>query len=659
MRARSTAEPISLPVPVPLPLPIASPPPRGRAAALFAVLATVAAAGAALAQAPTPMQPADWPQFGYDVAHSGTTNAEWTIHRGNVATLHPLYHVALPGVVDSAPVFLAGVATAHGNQDLLLLETRRGVVVALAAASGATVWTAHLPAGPGYTTAAPAVDPGRQFLYAYGLDGRAHKLSVTDGSETKGGGWPEVVTLKPALEEGSADLAVATAAGGTSYLYVASSGYPGSTGDAQGHVTVIDLASGAQRVWNADCSRRTVHFTTGGAPDCAHTQSGVWARAGVVYDSVLDRILFTTGAGPFDVNLGGRDWGDTILALHPDGSGAAGGMPVDSYTPNDYQDLQDNGTDLGSSAPALLPNVPTSIYPHLAVQGGAEGELHLIDLDDMSRQGGPGHTAGEIEPVLVAQGGPLDTQPAVWVNPQDGGVWLFFANGNGISAMQLFVDAAGNPTIFTQWMATGGGGTSPVVANGILYYAGSGTLQALDPVFGTVLFSATGSGTGIGALHYQSPIVAGGRIFLADESGNLWAFGPAAPSLTFHPLASSCRLLDTRGPAGPDGGPPLAGGATRTLAVAGQCGVPADAQAIAVKMTALRAPATGSLDAAPANVTVPALALALSGGQVRAAVQGTVPLTGNPEGSLSLTADLANGAAGSVNVLLDVTGYYD
>ncbi len=621
--------------------------PLAFAGAVLAAMAAMAAAAPAPARAQVPA--ADWPQFGNDVTHSGSTSAEWTIHRRNVATLHPLFHVALPGAVDSAPVFLSGVATASGPRDLLFLETRRGIVVALDAATGASVWVTRLPAGPGYTTSAPAIDPNRQFLYAYGLDGKAHKLAVGTGAETSGGGWPEAATLKPSLEEGSADLAVATAAGGSSYLYIASSGYPGAAGDAQGHVTAVDLATGAQRMWNADCSRRAVHFVTGGAPDCAHTQSGIWARAGVAYDAVHDRILFTTGAGPFDVNLGGRDWGDTVVALHPDGSGAAGGLPVDSYTPNDYQDLENNGTDLGSSAPAILPTAPASIYPHLAVQGGAEGELHLIDLDDMSRQGGPGHTAGEIEPVLVAQGGPLDTQPAVWVNPLDGGVWLFLANDNGISAMQLFIDAAGNPTIFTQWTA-GGGGTSPVVANGILYYAGSGTLKALDPVFGTVLFS----GTGLGAIHDQSPIVTGGRIYVADQNATLWAYGPAAPSLTFHPLAASCRLLDTRG------GAPLAGdGTARTLAVAGQCGVPADALGAAVKVTALKPSSGGALDVAPANVTVPALALALTAGQTRTAAQGTVPLTGNPVGSLSLGAHLSGSAAGSVNVLVDVTGFYD
>jgi outer membrane protein assembly factor BamB len=610
-------------------------------AALVPLLMLLAAAPAAAA--------ADWPQFGYDSRHTGSNPGEAMLGAANVTALHARYHVVLPGVVDGPPVFLQGAATPQGTRDLLFLETRRGMLLALDAATGATVWSRRPANQPGYTTSSPAIDPDRRFVYAYGLDGKVHKYAVGDGSEVTSGGWPETATLKPAVEKGSSALAVATAAGGAAYLYVASSGYPGDAGDYQGHVTVIDLATGAQQVWNAVCSDQAVHFVAGGAPDCAQTQAGVWARPGVAYDSDLDRILFTTGAGTFDADRGGRDWGDTVVALHPDGTGSGGGMPVDSYTPNDFQDLQNAGDDLGSSNPAILPAVPASRYPHLAVQGGKEGELHLIDRDDLSRQGGPGHTAGEIEPVLVPQGGPLLTAPAVWVNPQDGGVWLFLANANGISAMQLFVDAQGNPTIFTQWTAAAGG-TSPVVANGVLYYAGSGGLRALDPLSGKALFADAG----VGGIHWQSPIVIGGRVYLADENATLWAYEPAGAA-TFHPLAATCRVVDTRRPDGPEGGPALAGGATRVFAVAGQCGVPAGAQAVAAIVTALSPSRRGAITVTPAGEAGPATTVSFRRGQVRAAAQAVVGLTGSPAGSVAVTAQLS----GSVGFMLSVTGYYE
>jgi hypothetical protein len=618
------------------------------------VLTMTSLALAAAGARPPRAAAADWPQFNLDSRHSGSSLQESIIHRGNVATLHARYHVALPGgaVADGAPAFLAGVATAQGTRDLLFLNTRSGTLLALDAATGALAWSKQPAASPGITTSSPAVDPNRRFVYAYGLDGKVHKYAVGDGAESTGGGWPEVATLKPAVEKGSAALTVATAADGTAYLYVASSGYAAKTGDYQGHVTTINLATGAQSVFNAMCSDQAVHFAAaGGTPDCAQTQSGVWGRAGVVYEPEMDKIFFATGAGTFDANTGGHDWGDSVLALHPDGTGA-NGWPLDAYTPNDYQQLQTNGGDLGSSAPAILHPVPaTSKIAHLAIQLAKEPEIHLISLDDMSGKGGPGHTGGEVEPVAVPQGGPTLTAPAVWFNPQNGTTWSFIVNDNGIAAMQLFVDASGNPTIFSQWTQPNGG-TSPVLANGILFYAAGGVVRALDPMSGNLLWSDAA----IGPLHWQSPIVVGGRLYLADENAVLWAYEPAAAPLGFYPLPP-CRLLDTRAASGPYGGPSLTGGGARTFAVAGQCGVPADALSVAANVTVVGASSAGYLQVTPADVAGATSAINFSAGQVRA--NNTVAsLTGNPVGSLTIAAGLAAGTAGSVDVLLDISGYF-
>src|SRR5262249_13483579 len=214
----------------------------------------------ALGLAAAPSRAADWPQFGFDSRHDGWNPAETALRADTVAGLHLLYSVRLPATADSAPIYLAGAATAKGRRDLLVVETIAGQVFALDAATGATVWTWQPPAGPRYATSAPALDPGRLHVYAYALDGEVHKLAVADGTEVTGGGWPQLATLKPQVEKGSSALALATA-GGRSYLYVANGGYPGDAGDYQGHVTAIDLASGGQKVWNAACSDKALHLT--------------------------------------------------------------------------------------------------------------------------------------------------------------------------------------------------------------------------------------------------------------------------------------------------------------------------------------------------------------------------------------------------------------
>jgi len=212
-------------------------------------------------------------------------------------------------------------------------------------------------------------------------------------------------------------------------------------------------------------------------------QAGVWARPGVVFDPDTQRIYLATGNGTFDpANF---HWGDSVLALNPDGSGNGTGNPLDSYTPTNFQQLDNDDADLGSTAPALLPTPPGSRYPHLAVE------------------------------VL--------TFPAVWTNSADGASWTFVTNDNGIAGLRVSVDSSGNPTLTAVW-THGPGGSSPLIVNGILFYASNGLVVALDPATGQHLWdSSAGS---IGGIHWESPVVVNGVLYVTDESANLTAFSP-------------------------------------------------------------------------------------------------------------------------------------
>jgi hypothetical protein len=597
-----------------------------------------------------PALAADWPEFFVDGRHNGNSQQETIIHSGNVSTLHVLYHVTLPSIADGAPAFLSGVTTSTGIKDLLFLTTKDGHILALDAATGTTIWSKQPATGPNYTTSSPAVDPDRLYVYSYGLEGKVHKYQVGDGTEILTGGWPELATLKPSVEKSSGALSLAITNSGAQYLYVGNGGYPGDAGDYQGHVTAINLATGAQNVFNTMCSDQTVHFVTGGSPDCSGgVQSAVWARPAVVYSSELDRIFFGTGNGTYNANTGGHFWGDTILALHPDGTGTgSNGQPVDSYTPVEFQTLQNNDADLGSTAPALLPPVPGSNVAHLAVQSGKDAQLRLLNLSDLSGSGGPAHIGGELQKIGVPQGGEVLTQPAVWTNPVDGGIWVIVANGSGISGLQITVDGMGNPSLSPVWNH-GPGGTSPVVANGMVFYAGGSHVTALDPTSGTQLFNDSS----IGGSHWESPIVVDGRLYITDESSMLWAYAPNAAPLAFFTLAP-CRLIDTRGPAGPYGGPALQGnGARRSFQVAGQCGVPADAKAVAANVTVVGPATAGFFKVGPSGVANTTSTLDFSAGQVRAS-NAVVGLTGDPLGAIWVESD----GAGAAHLLLDVSGYF-
>lgn len=221
----------------------------------------------------------DWLQFNGDPQHSGNDPAEVWIGSGNASQLSRLFQVSLPATVDGAPVLLHGVTTPSGVKNLIFATTTDGRILALDAQTGTLVWSKQYGPGsctinngtsPCYTTSSPAIDPGKAYVYSYGLDGYVHKYQVGNGVEVKTGGWPELVTLKGFNEKGSSALSMATTSTGTSYLYVAIAGYPGDQGDYQGHITTINLANGSQQVFNMVCSNQAVHFVEqpGSPPMC-------------------------------------------------------------------------------------------------------------------------------------------------------------------------------------------------------------------------------------------------------------------------------------------------------------------------------------------------------------------------------------------------------
>jgi len=120
---------------------------------------------------------------------------------------------------------------------------------------------------------------------------------------------------------------------------------------------------------------------------------------------------------------------------------------------------------------------------------------------------------------------------------------------------------------------------------------------------------------------------------------------PSSSSLKFYPL-TPCRVADTRAAQGPI----LTGGATRTFAVAGQCGAPSNAQAFSMNVTVVPTQALGYLTLWPSGQTQPAVStlnsplgrVLANGAIVRAGTGGTV------------SAFVTN----TTHVVLDINGYF-
>jgi outer membrane protein assembly factor BamB len=473
------------------------------------VLAGLAALVAA--SSPSPIAHPDALQFGAETTSD--------ISRDELDLLQVSWHVALPEQSDGAPLFVSDIDIDGTPRDLLIVETKQGQVVAIDSATGRTLWQTSQPLGVHWTTSTPAVDPARQFVYAYCLDGYIHKYAIEDGREATGGGWPQLITTKTEVEKGSSAIRIATAGNGHTYLYMPMAAYPdpGDEGDYQGHVTTIDLGQGDQWVFNAACSDKSFHLLpTLDENDCDQQQSGIWARAGVVYDPSLDRIFVTVGNGVYDASSGGFNWGTSVVALKPDGS-TDDGVPLDSYTPAEYQQLTDQDLDLSASAVEILPAGASSTYPHLGIQIGKDGVLRLLNLADLSGQGGPRHIGGELARI---QGLPwVLTRPVAWRDPVSGATSIFVTNSRALLAFGIVEHEDKTMELVQKW-SVNSGGTSPVLANGLLFYAAGNNLYAVDVTSGVLIWQDSH----IGPIHWQTPIVVGSSIYICDGNHEVWRY---------------------------------------------------------------------------------------------------------------------------------------
>jgi hypothetical protein len=114
-----------------------------------------------------------------------------------------------------------------------------------------------------------------------------------------------------------------------------------------------------------------------------------------------------------------------------------------------------------------------------------------------------------------------------------------------------------------------------------------------------------------------------------------------------------CRVADTRDAPGPYGGPALSGLTSRTFVLAGPCGIPPEADAVAINVTVTQPTALGHLTIYPLGVPLPvASTINYSAGQTRAN-NAIVPL-----GTNDSIVVFSGQPSGTTHFLIDVVGYF-
>lgn len=129
------------------------------------------------------------------------------------------------------------------------------------------------------------------------------------------------------------------------------------------------------------------------------------------------------------------------------------------------------------------------------------------------------------------------------------------------------------------------------------------------------------------------------------------------PNNTSFYTLTPCRVIDTRNPTGPLGGPALVAGATRTFTVTGtgpgECQIPSTAKAISVNLTVTQPTSLGYLALFPGGTAAPlASTINFRAGQTRAN-NAIVPISAT--GTLSV---LDGQGSGTTHFILDVNGYF-
>jgi hypothetical protein len=190
-----------------------------------------------------------------------------------------------------------------------------------------------------------------------------------------------------------------------------------------------------------------------------------------------------------------------------------------------------------------------------------------------------------------------------------------------------------------------------VVPSGPLYYLTTWPTGQTQPVVSTLNASS-------GLITANAAIVPAGasgdiNVFTSNTTQvvidiNGYFAPPASGGLSFFP-AFPCRVLDTRNPNGPLGGPELIAGQARSFPLAGTCGLPSTAQAFSLNATVVPAQTLGYLALWPTGDPQPVVSTLNS---LDGSIDSNAAIVPTLNGSISAFG------SDSTHLILDVNGYF-
>ena len=421
-------------------------------------LSSSAAASSPAASSPA----ADWPTYDRTADRSGVS-----VSSPAPGAVRPSWTASVDGVVYAQPLVV-------GSE--VIVATENDSVYALSASNGAVLWSRHLaspvPSGlpcgnvtPAGITGTPVADPaaGRLWLVTFTAQ-PAYQHTLWDLDLATGQTrWQRLADVSGSDPQAQQQRGALTLLG--SRVYVPFGGLYGDCSDYRGRVVAAPVSG----------SGSLVSFTTQN-----QRQAGIWAPAG---ESVRAGSLYVaTGNGTPDDQI---DDSDSVLRL------SAGLAVQDRFTPANFVALSADDQDLGSTAPALLPD-------GLIFQIGKQGIGYVLDG---SRLGG---TGGELASADLCEGG-------FGGDAVDGSTIVFSCYTSLRAA-----DVTATGQIHIVWSVTGYAAGPPIIAGGVVWdVSRAGLLSGFRLSDGKSVFSAA---TGPVVTDFPSLTASGSRLIVPEGS---------------------------------------------------------------------------------------------------------------------------------------------
>jgi hypothetical protein len=505
---------------------------------------------------PTAISTTDVLTYHNDNARSGQNLTETILTTGNVAmsTFGKLLELPVDGRVDAQPLIKTQVNfPGKGVHNVLYVVTEHNSVYAFDADNGSLLWPAKVSVlGSGEVpsdnrgcgqvtpeigiTSTPVIDPsagpnGTIYLVAMSKNGsnnyfqRIHALDLTTGAEEFGGPVTVVATypgsgvgssngLVPFVPANYKDRASLLMVNGTIYTMWASHCDIGQyTG------WIISYALNAQNV----LTRTAVLNITPNGNDGAIWQSG----AGPAADG-LGNIYFLDGNGTFDTTMtaGGfpinGDFGNAFIKL----STSSGVQVSDYFTTFDTVSQSSADRDLGSGGALVLPDMidAANNTRHLAVGAGKDGNIYLVDRDNMSKFNPSGNAN-----IYQELAGALPS--GEWAMPAYFNNTLYYGGVNaplkawGFSLARLATSASSSTATTYGYPGTTPSISANNASNAIVWAienAGSGVLHAYDASnLGTELYNSNQAPNGRDTFQdnkFVTPTIANGKVYIGTPN---------------------------------------------------------------------------------------------------------------------------------------------